>query len=37
MTLIFSSVESVCIRDFVARNPHLDSGYQPKPFPKPKW
>ena len=37
MTLIFSSVESVRIRDSVARNPHPNSGYQPKPFPKPKW
>ena len=36
MTLNFSSVESVHIRDSVAKNPHPDSGYQPKQFPKPK-
>ena len=41
MTLIFSSVESARIRDSIAIynhiNPNPDSGYQPKPFPKPKW
>ena len=37
MTLNFSSVESVHIRDSVAKNPHPDSGYQQNPFPKSKW
>ncbi len=41
MTLSFSSDESARIRDSFAiynhRNPYPDSGYQPKPFPKPKW
>lgn len=36
MTLNFSSVESVHIRDSFAKNQHSDSGYQQNPFPKPK-
>ena len=35
MTLSFSSTESALIYNH--RNPYPDSGYQPNPFPKPKW